>query len=262
MNGTKNNGYTITQGYKKSLIDSPSWALTYTVTEALARRFNIKTLAEIGVCRGHHSLHLLEAIPDIRIYSVDPWGRFADEYDNMYRYHTSAEDEKLYQKVCQLLKPFDERSIILRLTSRRAVISIKEPLDMVYLDGDHSYEGYKDDLNIWWNKVREGGIFSGRDYGHPQHPGVTRALDEFLAETEGLKFNLNDGRVWWIEKISTAKIKNTADINNLKIRPPLPVRLKRRIKKYFIMTPIIMKCFTGKIPGVKPAYRFLKKLWS
>jgi len=247
----------LTDGYKRSLIDSPSWTITYGVTEALIKKFNIKTMAEVGVCRGHHSAHLLEAMPDLNVYSVDPWGYFADEYENMYNYHTLADDEKIYQKASLLLEPFGKRSTILRLTSRRAASLIKEQLDMVYLDADHSYEGYKDDLNVWWRKVRDGGIFSGRDYGHPQHPGVARAIDEFLANSKGLKFNLEAGRVWWLIKPRGAE--SAVNEQNFKLKPPLARRLKRKIKRFFIIAPIKIKFLIKKIPGAKSAYQIFKK---
>jgi hypothetical protein len=250
-----------TEGSRRSMIDSPSWTITYGVTESLIKKFGVKTLAEVGVARGHHSAHLLEAISDLHVYSVDPWGYFSDEYNNMYNYHTLADDEKIYQQAVELLKPFGNRSTILRETSRRAAQEIKGQIDMVYLDGDHSYEGYKDDLNVWWRKVRAGGIFSGRDYGHPQHPGVAKAIDEFLANSKGLKFNLEAGKVWWIIKSPEAEIKILPDEKeqNFRLRPPLLSRLKRRIKRFFIIAPIKIKSFIRKIPGVKPIYSIFKK---
>jgi len=187
-----------TKGYEESMKVSLNWTETYGVTESLIKKFNIKNAAEIGVARGHHSAHLLEAIADLHLYSVDPWGIFANEYDNMCK-HALSEDEKLYQKVCDILKPFGNRSTILRYTSERAVQFIKEPLDMVYFDADHSYEGTKNDIGIWWDKVRQGGIISGRDYKHSSFPGIDKAVDEYL-ETKGLKPELEIGRVWWIKK--------------------------------------------------------------
>lgn len=55
--------------------------------------------------------------------------------------------------------------------------------DMVYLDGDHSYEAVRDDIRAWWPVVREqGGILAGHDYEN-SYPGVMRAVNEFAEET-------------------------------------------------------------------------------
>lgn len=247
-----------TLGREKSMIDSPSWVPTYGVTESLIKKFNVKDVAEIGVCRGHHSAHLLEAVSGLHVYSIDPWGHFSSEYNNMYEYHALNEDDKIYNEVRQLLKPFGKRSTILRLTSRRAAHSIKEPLDMVYLDGDHSYEGYKEDLYIWWDKVRPGGVFSGRDYKHPSHPGVTKAMDEFLNDFKDLKINLETKHVWWIIKPKEPLL--SANKTNYKLKPPFYLRLKRMLKRFFILTRVKIKLLAKKIPGVKFTHSVIKKI--
>lgn len=250
MDNLKTISPTITAGYKKSRIDSPDWVDSYAALEMIIKKYHIKNMAEIGVCRGHLSAHLLEAVPDLRVYSIDPWGYFNGEYDNMYAHHTLRDDENLYKSVCQLLEPFGERSIIIRFTSCRAAGLIKQPLDMVYLDADHSYEGYKEDLNLWWNKVKAGGVFSGRDYGHQSHPGVTQAVDEFF-KSKNLKFNLEIGRVWWLEKSPAAEAIISQPEQSSK--PAFFLRLQRkcrRVKANFRKILNTMKFFLKKIPGL------------
>lgn len=36
--------------------------------------------------------------------------------------------------------------------------------DFIYLDGDHSYEGVKAELPLFWGKIRPGGVLAGHDY--------------------------------------------------------------------------------------------------
>jgi predicted O-methyltransferase YrrM len=54
-------------------------------------------------------------------------------------------------------------------------------LDFVYIDGDHSYEGVKIDLEISLRKLKPGGLITGDDYGPGNwwQGGVKRAVDEF-----------------------------------------------------------------------------------
>jgi len=62
-------------------------------------------------------------------------------------------------------------------------------LDAVYIDGDHSYEGAKQDLALAWNAVKEGGYICGHDYEmnpaktkNEYNFGVKRAVTEFCDE--------------------------------------------------------------------------------
>jgi len=50
----------------------------------------------------------------------------------------------------------------------------------VFLDAAHLYEDVKLDLNSWWDKLAEGGIFAGHDYY--QGTQVKDAVDEFFKE--------------------------------------------------------------------------------
>lgn len=53
------------------------------------------------------------------------------------------------------------------------------PIDLLYLDGDHSYDAVKEDINFWFPKVKKGGIIAGDDYGG-QFWGVAKAVSELI----------------------------------------------------------------------------------
>lgn len=53
--------------------------------------------------------------------------------------------------------------------------------DLIYIDGDHSYEGVKKDLKMSYNKVKPDGYILGHDYT-PQFQGVMDAVNEFCNE--------------------------------------------------------------------------------
>jgi cephalosporin hydroxylase len=55
-----------------------------------------------------------------------------------------------------------------------------DPVDMVFVDGNHSYEGCGADLADYAPCIRSGGYLATHDYNCSQHPGVRAAVDEFL----------------------------------------------------------------------------------
>lgn len=73
-----------------------------------------------------------------------------------------------------------------------------QPVDMVFVDGDHSYEGCRGDMHHWLPNIKPGGILAVHDYGkaeaykrqhnpadvpHPRPwPGVDQAVDEFMKD--------------------------------------------------------------------------------
>lgn len=52
------------------------------------------------------------------------------------------------------------------------------PIDLLFLDGDHSYEAVLRDLDGWAGHVRPGGYLAMHDVVHPLHDGPARAVAE------------------------------------------------------------------------------------
>lgn len=71
-------------------------------------------------------------------------------------------------------------------TTQAAAATWTEPIDYLYIDADHSYEGCMSDLRLWARHVKPGGLILGDDYGSRYYPGVKRAWDEF-ERAHGLK---------------------------------------------------------------------------
>ena len=76
---------------------------------------------------------------------------------------------------------------IIRDFSAEAANSFEDgSIDWIYVDGDHSYEFVKQDLNLWWPKISTGGTICGDDYQDGKYQvesldfGVVKAVDEFV----------------------------------------------------------------------------------
>lgn len=75
----------------------------------------------------------------------------------------------------------NKRCILHHKLSESLFKEFNEELDFIYIDGDHSYEGAKRDIVMGFEKVKKGGLVSGHDYNNI-HPGVIKAVDEFVKE--------------------------------------------------------------------------------
>lgn len=60
-----------------------------------------------------------------------------------------------------------------------------KPIDVLFIDGDHSYEGCKADIDKYAPFVKPGGVILFHDCDHSS-PGVVKAAQEF-ADTKGLQ---------------------------------------------------------------------------
>lgn len=136
--------------------------------------------AEIGVERGLYSEVLLKGNPNLELFCVDPW--MASAYDQKAAIHAvdteqSKYDER-YHECVKRLEPY--RAIILRKPSLEALDDFEdESLDFVYIDANHDFPNFINDLHGWKKKVKVGGIVSGHDYAHfsyKKHNHVKRAL--------------------------------------------------------------------------------------
>jgi len=54
-----------------------------------------------------------------------------------------------------------------------------EPLDLIFVDGSHSYEGVKDDVAAWAPHLKPEGVLAFHDYKNRKHR-VTKAVDETM----------------------------------------------------------------------------------
>ena len=78
-----------------------------------------------------------------------------------------------------------------------ALLEQDESLDLVFIDADHTYEGCKKDIDLWWPKLKKGGVMLGHDYG-PHFEGVVKAVNERF----GSPHDLSEGEfaIWKVVK--------------------------------------------------------------
>lgn len=154
--------------------------------------------AEIGTWKGDFAAVILSSRRPARLYLVDPWehrdeGAYADASYGGRLEGGQAALEQMYRDVAARFAAEIESGQVRILRERSTAAASRfedESLDWVYIDGDHSYEGVKADLEAYYRTVKPGGILAGDDYGHVGswfEDGVSRAVDEFAARCAALE---------------------------------------------------------------------------
>lgn len=163
----------------------------------LIKAHGFHTMVEIGVCRGDCAKVILEgtSLPyNFRYYGVDLYQPYP-EYEN----DVNAKPARItsnYNK-CQVnLGPFikSKRAVLFTLAAHIAYRKFfKKSIGLVFIDGNHSYEYVKSDLELYYNCIKSYGIMAVHDYcGHPDFPGVKQATDEFVLKHKLTLKNIGD----------------------------------------------------------------------
>lgn len=144
---------------------------------------------EIGVLYGENAETILKSLSIQKLYLVDPYLPYArsDCEQNILLDITIAQ-KRLSQY---------RNKIFVQKKSSEAVNDIPDDLDFVYIDGNHTYEHVKEDIELYYPKIKEGGVLGGHDFSS-SFLGVCKAVMEF-ANKNNLK--LQGGMFdWWIVK--------------------------------------------------------------
>ena len=151
--------------------------------ELLMKTFdkNLKIM-EIGVFKGEFAKFIFDELEPAELHLVDLFEGMmcSGDKDGNNIVWTELEIEyKLLQSY------FDNnKNVYLHKGFSYEILSKFEDyyFDLIYIDGDHSYDGVKKDLNISYDKVKSGGFICGHDYTVVMFEGVVRAVNEFCVE--------------------------------------------------------------------------------
>ena len=131
------------------------------------------TGAEIGVNWGKHAKMLLETIPGLYLYAVDPWL----PCDTPKR---QKRQDQAYNTTLKRFEPHNKNVDVCRQKSMDAVHDFaNESLDFVYIDAMHDFDNVMMDLVHWAPKVKIGGIIAGHDYHQRYKFGVIEAVNAY-----------------------------------------------------------------------------------
>ncbi|MSU23371.1 MAG: class I SAM-dependent methyltransferase [Opitutus sp.] len=149
---------------------------------------------EVGSWMGASTCFLAAGLkgPAARIYAVD----------NFQGLSTCGEDAAWYNRHFQKLganstleifrQNFSDLGFALRaepvvsdsLAAAQKLAALRGTIDLIFIDGDHSYDACKADIIAWAPFVKRGGVIAFHDFGS-RADGVTRAIFE---ETKAGRF--------------------------------------------------------------------------
>ena len=135
--------------------------------------------AEVGVWKGEYSRLFCEA--GLHWTCVDPWKEYPEYDDNK---NNPIQINNAFLKATETLHPY--RTTFLRMPSVDGAGFVPDrSLDVVYLDGNHTADFVRADVEAWAPKVRSGGLVAGHDYRiNPRKPfiQVKQTIDRYTED--------------------------------------------------------------------------------
>jgi len=144
-----------------------------------------KTGIEIGTAYGGCANHLLTSCPTIeKLICVDPYKYYPD----MPGLFDQWDYDRLSKQTYKRLMAHEDKYLPLIMDSKSAFelmqrnkdypkSSFAKPVDFVFLDGLHTYEMVKWEIEHYSKLIRPGGALIGHDYD--TFKGVKKAVDEY-----------------------------------------------------------------------------------
>lgn len=148
-------------------------------------------MVEIGSYQGESTELFAKSQFINKIYSIDPYISNYDERDPVSS-SSLIEAEKIF---LERISKYPDKVIKIKTTSEIAVKSFsKNSINFIYIDGCHTYESTKRDLEIWYPIIIKGGYLGGHDYVNKGYLlSVTKAVNEFiLTHNLNLSFKFSD----------------------------------------------------------------------
>ncbi|KKN67378.1 hypothetical protein LCGC14_0462420 [marine sediment metagenome] len=158
---------------------------------------------EIGVLDGWNALDMLENLPIKKLYLIDPYMAYTnyEEYNENQNKSQQVLEEKRNIAI-KVLKKYEDKIKFIRRFSEVAINDFKDnSLDFVYIDGNHQYEYVKKDIELYFLKIKKGGILGGHDYylcdeSKKSNCGVVKAVRKIFPLNR-ISFMNTD---WWVRK--------------------------------------------------------------
>jgi cephalosporin hydroxylase len=145
------------------------WNYRVAIMEMASMLPSGSSVIDIGVNIGSSAMYFC-ASPNIAcVTGIDPYG---------------PQDETNVYFTRNILPTLGPKYVFMNRRSDQAYMLWEDDsVNLVCIDGDHSYDAVKKDIQLYLPKVKRGGILCGHDYGG-NWEGVIRAVDEVVGKPD------------------------------------------------------------------------------
>lgn len=139
-------------------------------------------IVELGVFQGRTALIMAWGASQgqgAHVTAIDPWDTEGNVYDPPF---TDADSRVWAEYRVRELGYEDRIQLVQAFSQEVGADWTGKPVGLLFVDGDHTKEGARRDVEVWAEHLAPGAVIAVDDYGHPDWPGVGQALDELVAE--------------------------------------------------------------------------------
>jgi predicted O-methyltransferase YrrM len=152
-------------------------------------------IVEIGAFKGRSTCFLADgAQPGVEVISIDAHGLLGASHHHTGMYGHPATRAAYLEHVAAYAYVRNVHAL-----SKNAPLP-EEPIGLLWIDGDHSYEGAKLDIDKFGPRVVHGGFMVIDDYGARWHAGVIKAVDEARRDPEWVDWKFKPKSLAWTRK--------------------------------------------------------------
>jgi predicted O-methyltransferase YrrM len=114
-------------------------------------------------------------------FEVIPSTNFKNPFKKFYHQYITRQDPYSIEAVSNLLKKFKDQVHLIKGNSNQVLKKMDmSKIDFVFLDGGHEYNTVVNDLNSCIDVLKFNGSILCDDYNLGSAPGVKKAIDEFV----------------------------------------------------------------------------------
>ncbi len=174
------------------------------LTWLASRAAESRIIVEVGSWEGRSTRALADHVrPGGFVLAIDHWkGQLFDPDCPLNRLVREHGSDAVYARFTHNLRDLLDRNVVrpIRASSAEGLAQVAARLakhgakaDMVFIDGDHQYDGCKADILAGRALLRPGGLLCGHDYNSiARHAGVKQSVNELYPQRKLV------GSIWWV----------------------------------------------------------------
>jgi len=159
---------------------------------------------EVGVYEGEFSKYILDHCPNLNLILLDCWQeQDKDIYKDDMNSSNQIQIQRINKTINNVRDHYNRINLIKGFSDHFSKLFANNIFDFIFIDGNHGYDSVKKDLNNWYPKIKNGGLFCGHDYvdGFSSDGattfGVKTAVNEFGIENNIKIYSTNESWPTW-----------------------------------------------------------------